>query len=304
MRKPPKKDNHPKKNLELSIVLVTYNNEKEVLACLNSLYTFNRNQFASGNWEIVLIDNASTDGTVALLTKHMSEFENLFFLKSKANLGFGQANNLAVKSAKGKYILLLNSDTIVEKESLSRPLEIIKSHPEYGAVGVKMLLGNGTLDYSCHRGFPTPWRAFCFFSGLTSLFPHHPWFAGYTLGFLDTNLSHPVDAINGAFLMISKDLGDELGWFDKDYFWNGEDLDFCYRIKQTGKEIFYSADTKIIHYKGSSGGHKRGSKTFYARFEVMKIFYRKHYKQLYPWWMEWLVVGGINLRMLIAYLYK
>lgn len=303
MKKPPKKNNQNPK-VVLSVVIVTYNNEKEVLACLNSLFNFNRDQFTTGEWEVVLIDNASQDGTLALLEANMANYPSLSVIKSKTNLGFGQANNLAVKSASGKFILLLNSDTIVEKDSLSTPLELIKTHPEYGAVGVKMVLGNGTLDYSCHRGFPTPWRAFCYFSGLTSLFPHHPWFSGYTLGYLDTNSSHPVDAINGAFLMIPKSLGDKLGWFDKDYFWNGEDLDFCYRIKELGYEIFFCADTKIIHYKGSSGGHKRGTKTFFARFEVMKIFYRKHYKKLYPPWMEWLVVGGINLRQLIAYIYK
>lgn len=304
MKKPPKKDSLARSQCELSIIIVTYNNEKEVLACLNSLYKFNSDEFMGKSWEVVLIDNASVDKTLDLIREKLSHFQNLTIIESKLNLGFGQANNEAVKSASGEYILLLNADTIVEKESLSLPLELIKTNPNFGAVGVKTVLGNGRLDYSCHRGFPTPWRAFCYFFGLTSLFPHDPWFSGYTLGYLDTNLSHPVDAINGAFFMLPKKLGDDLGWFDKDYFWNGEDLDFCYRIKKAGKEIFYCADTKIIHYKGSSGGHKRGSKTFFARFEVMKTFYMKHYKNVYPSWVKWLVIGGINLRQLIAYVYK
>lgn len=304
MKKQPKKNSSRLTGPELSIIIVTYNNEKEVLACLSSLYKFNGPRFESKTWEIILIDNASTDNTLGVLRENEPNLKNLKIVTSSLNLGFGQANNEAVKFASGKFILLLNADTIVEKESLSLPLDILKTNPNYGAVGVKMILGNGRLDYSCHRGFPTPWRAFCYFFGLSNLFPRHPWFSGYTLGFLDTNLSHPVDAINGAFFMLTKKLGDELGWFDKDYFWNGEDLDFCYRIKKTGREIFYCADTKIIHYKGSSGGHKRGSKTFFARFEVMKIFYRKHYRKVYPPWMEWLVIGGINLRQLIAYFYK
>lgn len=304
MKKPPKKDNSSSTGVELSIVIVTYNNEKEILPCLKSLYAFNADPLDRGRWEVLLIDNASTDNTVNVLKENQPLFKNLTILDSGDNLGFGQANNTAVKKASGKFVLLLNPDTIVEKESLSRPLEIISADEKIGAVGVKTVLGNGSLDYSCHRGFPSPWRAFCYFFGLTNLFPHHPWFSGYTLGFLDANTSHFVDAINGAFFLTTKKLGDQLGWFDRDYFWNGEDLDLCYRIRETGKQVYYCADAKIIHYKGSSGGHKRGSKTFFARFEVMKIFYRKHYQNRYPFWMTWLVMGGINLRMLIAYIYK
>ncbi len=191
---------------------------------------------------------------------------------------------------------------MVDKNSISFCLEYLKNNPEVGAATVKVVLGNGKLDYSCHRGFPTPWNSLCWFSGLSKIFPKSKLFSGYTLGSKDLNEEHEVDAINGAFFMLPRDLGNRLKWFDTDFFWNGEDLDLCFRIKEAGYKIMYLPEEKIMHYKGISGGHLRGSKTFYSRFDVMKLFYDKHYKKLYPAWMRFLVFSGINVRMAIAYL--
>ena len=286
------------KNLELSIIILTYNVEQVIKACLDSVFACLKN-----DWEVIVIDNNSTDKTVEMLKSQASaedgliQHDNFEIIENKENLGFAGGNNLAVKKAKGKYILFLNPDTVVDKNSINFCLEYLKNNPDVGAATVEVVLGNGKLDYSCHRGFPTPWNAFCFFSGITKIFPKVKLFSGYTLGYKNPEEIHEVDAINGAFFMLPRDLGNRLNWFDTDFFWNGEDLDFCFRIKETGHKIMYLPEEKITHYKGVSGGHLRGSKTFYSRFDVMKLFYDKHYRKKYPEFVRWLVFGGINFRM-------
>lgn len=279
----------------LSIIILTYNVEKVIGACLDSVL-----KYIKEDWEVIVIDNNSTDKTMEILKplqgKQVQD-DRIKIIENKENLGFAGGNNLAVKEARGKYILFLNPDTIVEEKSISLPLEFIQKNSDVGAVTAKVVLGNGLLDYSCHRGFPTPWNSLCYFSGLTKLFPKTKLFSGYTMGYKNFEEVNEVDAINGAYFLIPKSLGDKLNWFDTDFFWNGEDLDFCFRIKEAGFKIMYLPQAKIIHHKGSSGGHKRGTKTFYARFEVMKLFYDKHYRKNYPEFVRWLVFAGINIRM-------
>lgn len=279
--------------VKLSIIILTYNVEKVIVTCLDSVY-----QNLEKDWEVILIDNNSDDKTLELVKS--KNYSQIKIIKNESNKGFSAGNNLAVKKALGEYVLFLNPDTVVNSQSISEPLKYLENHPEVGVLTVKVLLGNGELDDSCHRGFPTPWNALCYFSGMNWLFPQVKLFSGYTLSYLDTNTSHEVDAINGAFWMMKRSLGERLSWFDESFFWKGEDLDFCYRIKQAGYKIFYLATAHITHYKGSSGGHKAGSRSFEARFEVMRQFYDKHYRDKYPAVVTWLVYLGIKARKLLA----
>lgn len=288
------------KEVELSLIIVSYNNRKELPACLDSIYKFNDQEIKSGQWELLVVDNNSTDDTVQWLTAQKSHYSNLKVIANHDNLGFGAGNNLGITKTSGRYILFLNPDTAVEKDSINFPLQYITTHPDVGAVTAKTVLGNGQIDATCHRGFPTPWNAFCFFSGLTKLFPHSKLFAGYTLGYLDLNKPHEVDAINGAYFMMPRILGNKLKWFDQDFFWKGEDLDLCFRIKETSCRIMYLPQVQIRHFKGASGGHKPGSKTLSARFEVMRLFYKKHYRDKYPALVYYLVLAGVKTLELLA----
>ncbi len=287
-------------NPELSIIILTYNSQKELPVLLDSIYLFDQEKFSAHQWEIIIVDNNSSDGTVTWLKENKDKYPNLVLIENKGNLGFGPGNNVGARKSNGQYVLFLNPDMKVEKESISTPLDFLKLHSEVGAVTAKTILGNGSLDSTCHRGFPTPWNAFCYFSGLTRLFPKSKLFAGYTLGDLDLDVPHQVEAINGAYFMLPRKLGNELEWFDEDYFWKGEDLDLCYRMKQKGYQIWYLPQVKVWHYKGSSKGHQRGSKSLNARFEVMRLFYEKHYKDKYPGWVRHLVLAGIQLRYFLA----
>lgn len=152
-------------------------------------------------------------------------------------------------------------------------------------------LKNGEIDDACHRGFPTPWNAFCHFSGLSRLFINSTLFNGYHLGYRDLDNIHEIDSCTGAFMLIKRQVGDKINWFDENYFWYGEDLDFCFRVKKEGFKVYFVPEVKIIHFKGISSGIKKHSqnlsnasfKTKYqsqkARFAVMRIFYAKHYRK-------------------------
>ncbi|MDQ3142597.1 MAG: glycosyltransferase, partial [Bacteroidota bacterium] len=179
-------------------------------------------------------------------------------------------------------------------------------HPTAGAATCKIELPSGGIDEASHRGFPTPWNAFTHFSGLEKLFPKIRLFAGYTQGFGDFSKIHEVDAISGAFLFVRRDVGEKIGWWDEEYFFYGEDIQFCYDIKKLGYKIYYVPDVSILHYGGVSSGIKKQSQDITTadkdhkkvmqghRFEAMRIFYKKNYSKKYPSYLNWVVAQGID----------
>lgn len=294
------------KEIDLSIVMVSYNTQDFLKECLNSLkksdFKLHGRDFL---WEIIIADNASSDGSVEFLKS--LKWPNLKLMFNQDNLGFAKANNLALKKAQGRFVLFLNPDTVLSKETLKVMLDFMDKNPQVGAATCRLNLFDGRLDQPCHRGFPTAWNAFCYFSGLEKLFPRTKIFGGYSLGYLPLDKIHEIDAGHGAFLMVRRQAGEPLGWFDQDYFWYGEDLDFCYRLKQNGWKIMFVPTTKIIHWKGASSGiikhsqkistasRQTKTKAIKASVKVMRIFFDKHYKNKYPRPIYWLVVLGINL---------
>lgn len=288
MKKQPKK-------IKLSIIILTFNSENELPACLESIYKFDADKLTRQEWELTVIDNHSSDQTISQLRKNLFKYPHLKIIENRENLGFGPANNLAAKKSAGQFVLFLNPDTVVEKNSLSMPLSYLEGHPDVGVATAKLILGNNQVDMTCHRGFPTPWNSLCYFTGLSKVFPTSRFFAGYTLGNLDLNTDSEIDAVTGAYLMMPRLLGEKLNWFDPDFFWKGEDLDLCYRVKAAGYKVMYLPEAIVHHFKGASKGHQKGSKTLAARFEVMRLFYNKHYRNKYPTFIRLLVATGINI---------
>ncbi len=284
--------------VDLSIIIVSYNTEELLKKCLESIFSQNR----SISFEVIVIDNASTDGSAEAIS-------NFQFIRNKKNVGFAKANNQGVKLAKGKYLLFLNPDTIVYPKTLEGMVAFMEGNQHAGVATCRVNLPNKKLDDASHRGFPTPWNAFCYFSGLSKLLPSSKLLNGYNLGWMDLSKKHEIDSCAGAFMMVRREAGESIGWWDEDYFWYGEDLDFCYRLKKNGWKIFFVPLFSILHYKGVSGGIKRSSRHISsasketriratkARFEAMKIFYKKHYMNTYPRIITWLVMQGINLKL-------
>jgi len=285
--------------IDLSIIIVNFNTKDLLRDCLNSI---KRSEINYG-LEIIVVDNSSQDNSSLMIKK---EFKEVTLIENKDNLGFSKANNQGIKRAHGCYILLLNPDTIVSRNTLQVMVDFMKENKKVGAATCKIELTDGSLDQACHRGFPTIWNSFSYFSGLEKLFPKVKPFSGYSLSYLFKNTIHEIDSACGAFLIIRKEAGEEVNWLDEDYFWYGEDLDFCYRLKQKGWQIMFVPQVKIIHYKGAASGIKKHSqkistadekikeKAIRASTEVMRIFFRKHYQNKYPKLIYKITMLGIN----------
>ncbi len=257
--------------VELSIIIVNYN-VKEFLE--NALISIKK-ATEGINAEIFVVDNASEDGSVEMVKQ---KFPEVKLIANDRNLGFAKANNQALKLAQGKYILLINPDTVVQEDTFKVLISFLESNPDCGMVGCKILNPDGTLQLACRRSFPTPWVAFTKMLGLSSLFPKSKIFARYNLTYLDPEQVTEVDAVSGSFMMIRREVYEQVGGLDEDFFMYGEDIDWCYRIKKAGWKIYYVPHTQIIHFKGEST--KRSNideiRIFY---DAMKIFVKKHYKE-------------------------
>lgn len=255
--------------MDLSVIIVNYN-VKEFLQ--NLLHSIEKASFNLTK-EIIIVDNASDDGSVEFIKE---KFPNVKLIVNKKNLGFGKANNIGLKEAKGKYILLINPDALVAEDTFEKMIEFFKSKADAGLAGCKILNPDGTLQLACRRSFPGPWTSFTKVTGLSSLFPKSKLFARYNLTYLDENLTYEVDAISGSFMMMKREVYEKVGGFDEQFFMYGEDLDLCYRIQKAGYKVYYYHETQIIHYKGEST--KRSSfdetKVFY---NAMDLFVKKHF---------------------------
>ncbi len=295
--------------IDLSIIIVSYNTKELLKECIQSI----EDTLQSHSFEVIVVDNGSTDGSVEEI-KNFSRSEILLrktkikIIENKGNLGFSRANNKGIEQSSGRYILFLNSDTVVYKNTIDSMIEFMDHNKEIGAATCRVELPNGKLDDACHRGFPTPWNSLNHFSGVSKIFSRSKIFAGYSLGYMDLSRPHEIDALCGAFMIVRREAGEQISWWDEDYFWYGEDLDFCYRLKKKGWKIYYTPEVSILHYKGASGGLKNTSAHLtkadsetkklaqQARFDAMRIFYNKHYKDTYPGIVSWIVNRGIDIR--------
>jgi GT2 family glycosyltransferase len=248
--------------------------------------------------EIIIVDNASDDGSVELI---LEKFPSIKLIANTENLGFGKANNQALEIAEGKYLLLINPDTIVSEDTLDKMIRFFQDNSEAGLTGCKILNPDGTLQLACRRSFPGPWTSFCKVTGLSNLFPKSKLFARYNLTYLDEDQTHEVDAISGSFMMIKKETYDKVGGFDEEFFMYGEDLDLCYRIQQAGFKVYYVHTTQIIHYKGESTKRSRldETKIFY---DAMHLFVKKHFSSSFL--VEAILRSAIGVRKVFAFLGK
>jgi len=292
--------------MNLSIIIVSYNTRKLLSDCLHSIdKSLPKNDIET---EVIVIDNNSQDDSQEWLKQNNKKSFVNFNIKTifnDENKGFSKANNQGIKESRGEYLLFLNPDTIVSPSALGKTYHLMKQDPQVGIATGRINLTDGRFQKECHRGFPTPWNSFCHFTGLDRLFPKSRLLAGYFLGHRPLHTSHEIDACTGAFMMIKKNVGKEINWWDEDYFWYGEDIDICYRAKEAGFKIMYYPHLCITHYQGASSGIIKETKSranketkkmaALASTKAMKIFYQKHYQKKYPAAINWLVISGINL---------
>lgn len=275
--------------MELSIIIVNYNSLQLLKPCLESVQQANETLSA----EIIVVDNNSTDGSREFLKNKypLTIFNN-------QNTGFAKACNLGLHQSSGKYVLFLNPDTVVSKNSFQSCISFFESHPDAGAVGVRMTDENEKFLKESKRGFPSPATAFYKLFGLSFLFPHSKIFANYYLGHLPEKENNPVDVLSGAFMMIRKEVLEKTGPFDESFFMYGEDIDLSYRIVQAGYKNYYLGEITITHKKGGSTTYNYNYiKRFYG---AMSLFVKKHYAGKRSAIFVFLLYAGIWFRKMIA----
>jgi GT2 family glycosyltransferase len=223
------------------------------------------------NSEIIVIDNCSTDDSCAMMKER---FANVKFIENKENSGFPKGNNIGVAVAKGEYICILNPDTVVAEDTFEKILAFANKQKDLGIIGCKLIDGKGDFLPESKRGVPTPFVAFTKITGLYKFFPKT--FGKYYAQHLSKNETGKVEILVGAFMLLKRELFNEIGGFDENCFMYSDDIDLSYMALKKGKINYYFHETTVIHYKGEST-IKDG--TYMRRFqEAMNFFYAKHFK--------------------------
>ena len=254
---------------ELSVVIVSYNVRDLLEGCLDSVKAA-----AEGiEVETFVVDNASHDGSPSMVH---GRHPGVRLIALEENIGFSGANNLALRRAGGRYVLLLNPDTVLDPDVFTKMTAYMDAHPDVGMVSCKLVTGEGGLDLACRRSFPSLWDGFCRASGLSARFPGSRLFARYNLTYLDEDETHDVEAVNGAFMFVRREALESVGLLDEDYFMYVEDLDWCFRFREAGWRVVYHPKARCLHLKGQSGKQKPRA-MIRALFDSTALFYRKHY---------------------------
>jgi len=286
---------------DVSIIILNYNAEKFLRETLKSVKTQKGLVI-----ETIVVDNNSSDTSKAMVAK---EFPWAKWVQRDTSVGFSAGNNFGLPHAHADTILFLNPDASFTKPTdLKVCYDKLWSDDTIGTLtGRVNLVLTGGIDETCHRGFPTPWASFTHFSGLSKLFPNVPLFNQYTKNYLGYTKEHEIDSVGGMFMLMRRSVGEQVGWWDEDFPLYGEDIDFCYRLKEAGYRNLYFPKVTILHYKGvTTGMSKQSAKVTTAKkdtirrvkgwsVQAMELFYKKHYQDKYPFFVNWLVYFGLKL---------
>lgn len=255
---------------DLSICIVAIDAGEVLRDCLNSI----RENAPSGTYQVIYVDNGSSDGTRQMLEQDFPEVKTIWNSK---NLGFAKANNQAIQTTRSRYVLLLNPDTLVKPGSLDLLMNYLSDHPKTGIIGPKVLNADGSFQAHCKRGEARPWEVFCYFSGLSRLFPHSPKLSGYLQGFLDEDATNNVPAISGSCMLIRREVIDQIGMLDERFFAYQEDTDYCVSARKAGWFVTYLPAAQIVHFGGKGGA---GAQPFRQIFVWHQSYFRYYKKQL------------------------
>jgi GT2 family glycosyltransferase len=250
--------------MHLSILIINWNTRDLLRQCLDSIYSkFDRERF-----EIIVVDNASTDGSPGMVR---GQFPRVVLIENPANVGFARANNQAIQRSSGRYVLLLNSDTIVQPGALNSLLDFMEAHAEAGCVGARLLNPDGSLQYSCSPA-PTLLREFLRLFHLPGVRPD----GYYPMISWDLHQPHEVDVLLGACLLLRREALDHVGWLDESYFMYSEEVDLCYRLRNGGWRLFWVPQARIVHFGGQST-RQASTEMFLRLYEAKLIYFRKNH---------------------------
>jgi O-antigen biosynthesis protein len=259
----------PSQHKKLSVIIVNYNVSHFLEQCLLSVEAARK----AIDSEVIVVDNNSVDGSLTMLRE---KFPHITLIANEHNVGFSRANNQGIGVSTGRYVLLLNPDTVVESDTFLKCINFMDAHPDAGGLGVQMVDGKGRFLPESKRALPTPDVAFYKVFGLSALFPKSKRFGRYHLGYLDKEQIHEVDVLSGAFMLLRREALERTGLLDETFFMYGEDIDLSYRITLAGYKNYYFPETRIIHYKGEST-RKSSLNYVFIFYQAMIIFAKKHF---------------------------
>lgn len=287
----------------ISFIIVNYNTKELLKECVDNLLEVKK---SIKNSEIIVVDNQSFDGSVELINYEYSDKVTLI-QNPQNNLPMG--HNLGFEASKGDYIVHLGSDCFPKAEELKELIEFLKEHPKVGLVTGMLITKTGAIDWDAHRGTITPWVALTHWFGFDKLFPKSKIFGGYFQKYKNFSKPHEIDLCISHFMMLPREVYSKVAPWDTSYFMYGEDMDFCMSLQNAGYKIYYLPNVKILHYKGGGIGRTTTDQLTNAsrrdtnhmkkvRLETtraMKYFYKKNLSKKYPFFVNWMVILGINI---------
>ena len=278
---------------ELEVVIVSHGAEALLRRCLRSL---EEHPIAEGEMRVTVVDSGSPDSTPDMVAR---EFPTVRLLR-RENIGFSAANNVVLREDEASAVLLLNPDTEVYAGTLDAGLARLRSDPQVGMVGVKLVTESGELDHACKRSFPTPLSALAHFTGIGRGEGAGEALSQYRATHLGDDEPGEVDAVNGAFMLCRAEAIREVGLLDEGYWLYMEDLDWCYRFWQRGWPVFYEPAGEVLHVKGGSSGARRGARQEIAFHRGMGRFYRRFYAPESSPALNAIVYLGIGAKLLMS----
>ena len=256
--------------MQLSIIILNYNTKKLLEECLKSVF----NKIKIRDYEVIVVDNASTDGSVEMVK---SNFPQVKLIENDENLGFARGNNQGIRISKGRYVLLLNNDTLVLDDDFDKVIKFMDENKDIGILGCRINNPDGSLQLSCYK-LPSMWEMFTHYTFLTRLFPNSRWCGDYR------NWPHneikEVGFVIGAFFLIRKDVIDDIGLLDEGFFLNAEESEYCLRAKKAGWKTVFYPDFKIIHYGGQTKKFMK-ERELLSTFKGTDYLIKKHHNLAY-----------------------
>lgn len=253
--------------MDVSIIIVNWNTKKILSDCLRSVYE----QAGDVDYEVIVVDNASTDGSLDMIK---SDFERVVLLENAQNKGFATANNQGMEIAKGRYVLLLNSDTVVLDGAIAKTVSFADAHPRAGVTGCRVLNADRTLQPTCFM-FPSILNMFLSSTYLYKFFPRSRFFGRERMTWWDRSDVRQVDVVTGCFMLVRREAIDQVGVMDERFFMYAEETDWCYRFREEGWDVTFTPAGQIIHLGGQSTAKKPVAMIVQLRLSILK-FIRKH----------------------------
>ncbi len=260
---------------DLSIIIVNWNTRHVVRGCLDSVFA----NLGTLEAEVIVIDNASDDGSAEMIEL---EFPQVHLVANDDNRGFAAANNQGMRLARGRYVLLLNPDTVVLDDVLERTVAYADEHPDTGVVGCRVLEDPDTVQRTCFR-FPSPFGMLLWVSGAVACFPRSPLARWATYGSWQRDTEGDVDVVSGMFMLVRRTALDDVGPMDEGYFVFAEEADWCYRFRQAGWRCVFTPIGEILHLDGGGKSTEQASVEMYVEMQKGLLRFHRLHRHVACW---------------------